>query len=148
MIKNDRQFGIVRSRVERLEKLQDELLERLEHEPENTVRLELELRTVRAEIRRMQADLGDYEALKAGRAEVGRAERMEDVPRLLIRARVAAGLSQSDLAERLGLHPQQVQRYEATDYESASLSRLIDIARALNVDLGGGLRRWPAMPTT
>lgn len=136
MIKNDRQFGIVRSRVERLAELQDELLERLERESENRARLELELRAVRAEIRGMQSDLDDYEALKAGRAEIGTAERIEDVPRLLIRARVAAGLSQSDLAERLGLHPQQIQRYEASDYESASLSRLIEIARALNVELG------------
>jgi transcriptional regulator with XRE-family HTH domain len=136
MIKNDRQFGIIRSRVERLEKLQDELLDRLEHEPENRTRLELELRAVRAEIRGMQNDLDDYEALKTGLAEIGRPERIEDIPRLLVRARVAAGLSQSDLAERLGLHPQQVQRYEATDYESASLSKLISIARVLNVDLG------------
>lgn len=145
MIKNDRQFGIVRNRVERLEQLQDELLERLEREPENKARLELELRAARAEIRSMKDDLEDYEALKAGRAEIGRAERIEDVPGLLIRARVAAGLSQSDLAERLRLHPQQIQRYEATDYESASLSRLIEVARALEVELGAGIES-PATP--
>ena len=43
------------------------------------------------------------------------------------------GLSQKDLAEKLGLKEQQIQRYEATDYESASLSRLLEISDALGL---------------
>ncbi len=33
---------------------------------------------------------------------------------MLVQARIASGMSQTDLAERLGMKPQQVQRYEAT----------------------------------
>ena len=33
----------------------------------------------------------------------------------------------------IGLKPQQIQRYEASEYMGASLSRLIEISRALNV---------------
>jgi hypothetical protein len=35
------------------------------------------------------------------------------------------------LAERLGMPEQQIQRYEAVEYESVSLARIIEIAKAL-----------------
>lgn len=38
--------------------------------------------------------------------------------------RIAAGLSQKELSERLGLKERQIQRYEATDYASANLTRV------------------------
>jgi transcriptional regulator with XRE-family HTH domain len=141
MIKNDRQHGIIRGRVERLQRLQDELLERLADGAADRARTELELKAVRAEIIRMQAELDDYNTLKAGRGEIGTAKSVEDLPRLLIRARIAAGLTQADLAQRLGLKEQQIQRYEAADYESASLSRLIEVARALNLRLSPFVER-------
>jgi transcriptional regulator with XRE-family HTH domain len=52
----------------------------------------------------------------------------------LIRARISAGLSQRELAARLGLKEQQIQRYEATNYETASLRRVLEIAAALNAE--------------
>lgn len=150
MIKNDRQFGIVRSRTERLERLQDDLLERLGRSPADASSLELELRATRAEIRRMRAELEAYELLKEGKAPVGSARTLEDVSRLLVRARIAAGLTQAELAERLDLKEQQIQRYEATDYESASLSRLIEVGEALDLQLcaEAGPVRVPVDTTT
>lgn len=44
-----------------------------------------------------------------------------------------AGLSQKELAERLGLKEQQVQKYEATEYTSASMARVRDVIQALGV---------------
>ena len=49
--------------------------------------------------------------------------------------RRAIGLSQTALAERLGISPQQVQKYEAGQ-NRISASRLNDIARALGVAPG------------
>lgn len=51
----------------------------------------------------------------------------------LIKARVARGWTQRQLADRLGVAEQQIQRSEATAYRSASLARLSDIADALGV---------------
>lgn len=140
MIKNDRQFSIIQARVDRLRQTRDELLERLEEEGADLTRAELELKAVRAEIARMEGDLADYKALKQGDAPVGTATSLEDVPRLLVRARLASGLSHAELAARLGLKEQQIQRYEATDYESASLSRLIQVAHVLGLTLGPQLQ--------
>ena len=41
------------------------------------------------------------------------------------------GLSQKELADRIGLKEQQIQRYEATEYASASLTRIQEIIGAL-----------------
>jgi ribosome-binding protein aMBF1 (putative translation factor) len=49
----------------------------------------------------------------------------------LIKARIAAGMSQASLAKSLRLKPQQIQRYEASKYASASLSRVLEVARVL-----------------
>ena len=57
----------------------------------------------------------------------------------LIQARIAAGLSQEELAAKLGLKPQQIQRYEAGNYQGAtSLGRVNPILRALGVKLRPG----------
>ena len=52
---------------------------------------------------------------------------------MLIKARIARGMSQRDLAERIGLKEQQIQRYEATDYASVSLSRIREVVNGLDV---------------
>ncbi len=53
----------------------------------------------------------------------------------LIRARIASGLTQHQLAERVGLQEQAVQRYEANDYSGVSFSRLLEIADALELTI-------------
>ncbi len=57
----------------------------------------------------------------------------------MIRARIASGLSQRGLADRLGLKEQQIQRYEASDYASASFARIKRVVSALGMELDGAL---------
>lgn len=132
MIRNDRQYGIVRGRAERLRRLRSELLDRDQSDGDRT-RTELELAAVEAELKRMDAELGEYDALKSGEVQPETPKSLSDLPRALIQARIAAGLTQAALAERLGLKEQQIQRYESTNYESASLSRLTAIAEVLGL---------------
>jgi HTH-type transcriptional regulator/antitoxin HigA len=54
---------------------------------------------------------------------------------VLVLARIARGLSQRDLAGRLGMKEQQVQRYEADYYSTISLANLRKIAAFLNVEI-------------
>ncbi|MDX2031461.1 MAG: helix-turn-helix transcriptional regulator [Blastocatellia bacterium] len=53
------------------------------------------------------------------------------LPTELIRARVSAGLTQMELARRLGLKTQQIQKYEQHGYAMTSFSRLLEIAGVL-----------------
>ena len=81
----------------------------------------------------MKAELEEYKALRTGQRHVLELESFDDLPRALVQARIAAGLSQQDLAAKLGIKEQQVQRYEANDYQSASLGRVGDVVRALQL---------------
>jgi HTH-type transcriptional regulator / antitoxin HigA len=54
---------------------------------------------------------------------------------LLIKARIARGWTQQRLADQLGVAEQQIQRYEATEYRTASLARICDVAAALSVEI-------------
>lgn len=84
----------------------------------------------------LEGELKEYEALKAGQFDPRPLNALVNLPKLLIQARIANGLSQRQLAERLGLKEQQIQHYEATDYASASLRRIREVAAVYGV--GGG----------
>lgn len=84
-------------------------------------------------IEEMKQELREYEELqRAASLHLGGAE---ELPEALIKARIARGYSQKDLAEKLGLQPQQIQRYESRGYRSASFKRLLEIMRALDLRL-------------
>lgn len=90
---------------------------------------------LRSQLADLQAQLTEYDDLKSGRRILLETVSLKDLPQTLVKARIAAGLSQKDLAERLKLKEQQVQRYEATDYAAASVSRLREVADALGLRL-------------
>jgi predicted nucleotidyltransferase/transposase-like protein len=58
-----------------------------------------------------------------------------DIGACLIEARITQGLSQRELANRLGLHQQQVARWEREGYRRVALSRLSAVAGLLGVYL-------------
>ena len=59
----------------------------------------------------------------------------DELPKALVQARIARGWTQKDLADRLGLNEQKIQDYEATDYQRASLARLREVVRALEIEI-------------
>lgn len=62
--------------------------------------------------------------------------RVADIGHELVALRRASGLTQAELAERLGVKRQQVQRWEANSYASASLARVDRTAKALGWHAG------------
>ena len=88
---------------------------------------------LRSQITEIDSDIAEYELLKSGQIAYAKTCSLSELPRVLVQARIAQGLSQSDLAAKLDMKPQQVQRYEATLYQSASLARLIEVANVLDV---------------
>jgi ribosome-binding protein aMBF1 (putative translation factor) len=81
-----------------------------------------------------------YERLSTGRSKEVVLEAVADLPKALIRARIAAGMTQEALARRLGVKPQQVQRYEATEYGSASFARILRVVQALGLSMPRAVR--------
>ena len=86
--------------------------------------------------------VSEYEALKSGAVGTLMAKSLEELPSILIRARIARGLPQRELADALGVKEQQIQRYECENYASASLSRLVEVAEALDLEVNQIAELW------
>ncbi|SFD70174.1 HTH-type transcriptional regulator / antitoxin HigA [Methylobacterium sp. 13MFTsu3.1M2] len=98
---------------------------------------DIEAAAIKSQISSVEAELTHYELLKAGEITFAKSHSLESLPSVLVQARIASGLSQTDLAEKLGMKPQQIQRYEASEYMGASLHRLVEVSKALNVHTTG-----------
>ncbi len=96
--------------------------------------------TARSQMEELREQVEAYERLNAGRSREVVLDGVEDLPKALIRARIAAGMTQEGLARRLGVKPQQVQRYEATEYESASFARILKVVQALGLSMPKAVR--------
>ena len=133
MIKNERQYRITRAQAEQFERtaqaIESDVAGDVPAEPLRAA----ELRALRSQAASLRRQLAEYEALRAGQVHEIASGTLADLPTALIRARIARGLTQRDLAERLGLKEQQIQRYEATEYASASLTRIRAVAEALGL---------------
>jgi transcriptional regulator with XRE-family HTH domain/dephospho-CoA kinase len=139
MIKNERQYRITKSQAQKFESAIRELEPGERQEGVHPLLHQAQVNALRSQLRELQADLSEYDALRAGGKPLYDFTHFEQIPSALIRARIAQGLTQEELAERLGLQPQQIQRYESTDYQSASLSRVAEVIRALDLPVPEGL---------
>ena len=146
MIKNERQYAITKEWIAKFE----ESIAGLSASPgpgdaREPFTREITIRSQQSQLDDLRAEVAEYEALKAGRVKRLTHESFDQLPAALIKARIAAGLTQRQLAERLGLKEQQIQRYEATDYRSASLARVGQVVAALGLQARGDFR-LPALP--
>ena len=95
----------------------------------------LEIDAVAAQADDLRAEIAEYQQLRSGRVSTLEGATLGDLASVLIRARIARGMTQGQLAETLGVAEQQIQRYEASSYRSASLARICDVAKALHIDV-------------
>ena len=140
MIKNEKQYRITRAQVRRFEDALTELAK--ESRPANiTPRLwQAQHDGAASQLQDLRDQVNAYERLQMGKNKGLVLEAVEDLPKTLIRARIAAGMTQEGLASRLGVKTQQVQRYEATEYESASFARICKVVQALGLRMPGPVR--------
>jgi ribosome-binding protein aMBF1 (putative translation factor) len=136
MIKNARQYQITKSQVAKLERALTQVTGGLESNEIVHPRLQrAQEDALQSQIADLREQLAEYEALRARKRKVLALESFEEFPRALVQARIAAGFSQKELAKRLGLKEQQIQRYEATEYASASLTRVAAVIQALGLTM-------------
>lgn len=140
MIKNEKQYRITRAQVRRFQKALAELAGRIR--PSNISRRlwEAQRQAAQSQMEELREQVEAYERLQFGNGKEVVLEAVEDLPKALIRARIASGMTQEGLALRLGLKAQQVQRYEATEYESASFARILKVVQALGLRMPRAIR--------
>ena len=134
MIYSDKQYSIASGE---LTKLKDALKAARARNFDQVWLKDAEVNALTSQIAEIESELTHYDMLKTKQITFAKTFALNNLPTVLIQARIASGMSQSDLAKMIGLKPQQIQRYEASDYMGASLAKLIEISRFLGVHIEG-----------
>ena len=133
MITNEVQYRLTKARLVQFEQavanLEGELV------PPDRKRRESDLGALRSQASDLDAEIREYEVLRSGSLTSFEALTLADLAGALVKARIAKGWTQRQLADELSVAEQQIQRYEATGYASASLARLCDVAEALGTEV-------------
>ncbi|MEQ8756978.1 MAG: helix-turn-helix transcriptional regulator [Coleofasciculus sp. G1-WW12-02] len=88
-------------------------------------------------LRALQAEIAEYERLincDNSQPIKIKVESLNKLPDALIKARIAAKMSQEELADLLGIEQQRVKQYEDTDYQCASFVEILEVSTALGVE--------------
>jgi ribosome-binding protein aMBF1 (putative translation factor) len=131
-IENERDYRITGAWLKRFEAD----VERLKEKPlgkTSPVLRKAQLEAMLSQMEDLREQMREFERLKNRQKTSVAVYALEDLPDALIQARIASGLTQEGLAEKLGLKKQQIQRYEATRYQAASLQRLSEVAEVLGI---------------
>jgi transcriptional regulator with XRE-family HTH domain len=130
MIKNERQYRITKAQANKFR----EALDDVKNNPDKTLHPLLQTAqsdALRSQLQDLLMEVSEYEVLSEGKQASLNVDSFDDLPKALIKARIASGFTQKALAEAVGVKEQQIQRYEATEYAGASIDRLREIMRAL-----------------
>jgi len=133
MIRNDTEYKEAVARLVEEQKRLTEHRERLrqaELSPEQIKRVVDPMESFHLQLKE---EVESYERLKRG--QFGELHNLRGLGHLLISLRIAQGLTQRDLASRLGIHESQVSRDERNEYFGITLERAAKTLDALNARL-------------
>jgi DNA-binding transcriptional regulator YiaG len=135
MITNERQYRIIKGWLKKFE-ASAALQDSREPHPDVHPRIHQAVTdALRSEAEVLRDQLQEYERLRAGRVTQRTLRSLNELPKAIIEARIAAHVTQKGLAARLGVAEQQVQRWEANDYSGVTLRRLQEIVDALDAKI-------------
>ncbi len=141
MITNDRQYKIIKAQIENFQDALDRFdSNSLEFKDVHPKIIEAQRDAIKYKLNALLRDFKEYEDLKAGKTVIAEVSDLNELPIVLIKSRIANGLTQAELAKQLGLKEQQVQKYEAEKYETASLKTLLKVSEILKIKLSGEIQ--------
>jgi HTH-type transcriptional regulator / antitoxin HipB len=131
VIQNERQYKITQT------KLRDLKLDRAALDlPDSDLHPRLILarkNSLNILIGELEQEIVEYDCLKSGQINKWTIESLQDLPNVMIKARIAVGMTQKELAEKIGVQEQQIQRYEANNYRAVGFERLQEVMSALDM---------------
>ncbi|BAZ14986.1 hypothetical protein NIES4071_68560 [Calothrix sp. NIES-4071] len=115
---------------------------------------QLDIDVKKSHLMALQAEIAEYELLTSHDGQTPIVLRLDDIDylaQILIKARMAAKLSQKELADLTGLPVEKIKQYEDDDYASASFLDVRYVIDALDIQIQTGefllpldtLRRTP-----
>lgn len=137
MIKNEKQYEYSLECAKRFEYSitvveQDEAWKK--RDPE---RWQLDIDVKKSHLMALQEEIAEYEKLSncdQSQSIKIPVENFNKLPDVLIKARIAAKMSQKELADILGFEEQRIKECEDKDYQCASFCEILEVSAALGVE--------------
>jgi HTH-type transcriptional regulator/antitoxin HigA len=86
-------------------------------------------------ILQLEDELQEYDQLKSGELALPHVDRLDQIAPFIAKIRIAKGVSQTELARRLGVSKQVISRYEESDYQTVVIARLQEILDAIGIKI-------------
>ena len=132
MIRNDRQLITTKKKLAELKRG----LERLQRRYPSKKEYEFFSKGHKLHIAQLKAETEEYEKMKnSPLPKVLRARDPDEISYQIVRLRLARGLTQAQLAARIGCKQADVSRLEREDYQGYTISQLKKIAAGLNAEI-------------
>lgn len=131
MIKNQKQAAIVRKEIDDLRALSEEMDSKSVGQ-ELDFKQQLQNNIWKGRIEDLKLEMEEYEYLTSKNLQMLEI-KTADLQKAIVSFRIASGLTQKDIADKLEIQEQQIQRYEQNDYLTASFERVIQILKTLDV---------------
>ena len=133
MIRNEKEYQEAALRLKAEKKLIAEQEKRLKEMKLSSEEVRRAVEPMLSFHLQLSEEVDGYERLKRG--DLGEFKNLHGIGAALVALRIARGLSQRELAEKLDIHESQVSRDERNDYHGITLERTSRILDALGADL-------------
>jgi ribosome-binding protein aMBF1 (putative translation factor) len=138
MIRNEREYKISRAALQKFEKAIAHIAKLRQTSKIEPWKLELQKNATLSMMDDLRIQLREFEKLKAGKFKLSIFDNLESIPTNLIKARISLGWTQKDLARRIGTTEQQIQKYEASNYKTASFQKVTEIVTVFKEEQSHG----------
>lgn len=137
MIENELQYEVSKEWVEKFNKTLAAMERDEEAKRKDFPRWESGRSVIQCHLDQLHEEITEYERLmawdKSKPIEIV-VENFNKLSDALIKARMAAKMSEEELAETLDIDPERIKEYEKKNYQSATLTEILDISLALGLE--------------
>jgi DNA-binding XRE family transcriptional regulator len=122
MIKNEKQYKISKNRLAEM----DEIIRKKKNSILPGSKEEGAINSLLLIRNDIKIQIRQYEQLKNKAVSLKKQVSLIQLPQILIEHKISRGLTQKEFSKILGIKEQQLQRYEADNYNSVSFGRLLE----------------------
>lgn len=138
MIKDELEYEVTQEWVEKFKKSVEKMENDEEAKNKDPQGHSLGLSALKYRLERLQEEIDEYEKLISHDSKAPITLPLDDtyyLPQILIKARMAAKLSQKELGKLAGLTEEQIKSYEENDYQNASYLDFRFVMAALDIKI-------------
>lgn len=135
MIRNEKEYAEAAARLEQEKRRLAEQESRLRSTGLKSEQVKRVMDPLRSFHQQLVEEVENYQRLKRG--ELDEMRDLRGLGQLLVSLRIARGMTQRDLAERLGVHETQVSRDERNEYHGITVERAARVLEALGAQVHG-----------